>query len=269
MHPQIMGVLNITPDSFADGGRYYRSGKLVVSEVQKVALEMLESGASVLDIGGESTRPGAAAVSVAEELDRVMPVINALSALDIILSVDTRHGEVARAAIAAGVHMINDISAGADETLVAAVADSTVAYAIMHMQGEPATMQKSPQYGNVAEEVSAYLETRCQHCVARGIERDRILLDPGFGFGKTLEHNLALLAGLADIWVGDCALLVGLSRKSMLGKITGREVAEREVASVSAALVAVQAGADVVRVHDVAATADGLKIWQAVASARQ
>jgi dihydropteroate synthase len=264
--PQIMGVLNVTPDSFSDGGRFYRDGGLDLDRVTDSAVAMQAAGAAILDVGGESTRPGAPQVSVEEERLRVIPVIKALAGLDIILSVDTRHGEVARDAIAAGVHMVNDISAGADANLIAAVADSGVAYAIMHMQGEPQTMQRAPSYENVVEEVADYLRARWQHCVERGVRPDRLVVDPGFGFGKTLEHNLQLLAGLGSIRIDDCPVLVGLSRKSMLGKLTGRDVDERTIASVSAAVIALERGADIVRVHDVAATADALQVWQAVAS---
>lgn len=263
-YPQIMGVLNVTPDSFSDGGRFYENSRLLPDKVHDTASQMLAAGASILDIGGESTRPGAQTVSVAQELDRVIPVINTLASLDIILSVDTRHAEVARAAIAAGVHMINDVSAGADDAMLSAVADASVAYVMMHMQGDPQTMQNAPRYDNVVDEVSAYLQSRWQCCVDSGIESDRLLIDPGFGFGKTLEHNLQLLAELERVRVDGCALLVGLSRKSMLGKITGRDVAERQFASVSAALVAAQRSANVLRVHDVGATADALRVWQAV-----
>ena len=259
-----MGVLNITPDSFSDGGKLFKGQSVDLSRVQAFAQQMILDGASVLDIGGESTRPGAQPVGVSQEMDRVIPVVEALSALDTILSVDTRHASVAAAAIAAGAHMINDVSAGGDPDMLPTIAASQVGYAMMHMQGLPENMQHSPAYADVIAEVGGYLKQRYLACLQAGIEGGRLMLDPGFGFGKTLEHNLQLLDGLAQLKVSGVPLLVGLSRKSMLGTITGKTVENRTVASVAAALIAVQRGADLVRVHDVGATSDALKVLRAL-----
>ena len=267
-HPQIMGVLNITPDSFSDGGLLYASDGIDLQRIRRQAEDMVANGAAILDIGGESTRPGAAPVSVTEELDRVLPVVSALNDLDVIISVDTRHTAVAAAAIDAGAHMINDVSAGADDGMLATIAAADVGYALMHMQGNPQTMQRSPSYQAVVAEVAGHLQQRHQACVEAGIGAERLMLDPGFGFGKTLEHNLALLAHLVEVRVDETPLLVGLSRKSMLGKLTGREVHERLHASVAAALLAAERGADVLRVHDVAATRDAIKVFTAVRDAQ-
>jgi len=259
-----MGVLNITPDSFSDGGNLFKDRRVDLSAVQTAAQRMIEQGASVLDIGGESTRPGAQPVGVSQELDRVIPVVEALTQLDTILSVDTRHASVAAAAIAAGAHMINDISAGGDPEMLPTIAASHVGYAMMHMQGIPENMQQSPHYGDVVGEVGEYLKQRYLACLHAGIDGGRLMLDPGFGFGKTLAHNLQLLDGLSQLKVSGVPLLVGLSRKSMLGTITGKPVEDRTIASVAAALIAVQRGADLVRVHDVAATQDALMVLQAL-----
>ena len=261
-----MGVLNITPDSFSDGGKLFKDHRVDLSGVQAVAQQMIEEGANVLDIGGESTRPGAQPVGVSQEIDRVIPVVEMLAKLDTIVSVDTRHAPVAAAAIAAGAHMINDVSAGGDPDMLSTVAASQVGYAMMHMQGLPETMQLSPRYGDVIAEVGGYLKQRYLACLQAGIDGGRLMLDPGFGFGKTLAHNLQLLDGLAQLKVSGVPLLVGLSRKSMLGTITGKTVEDRMAASVAAALLAVQRGADLVRVHDVAATSDALKVLQALHS---
>jgi dihydropteroate synthase len=261
--PQIMGVLNITPDSFSDGGELFQADTVVLDAVRKQALAMIESGAQVLDIGGESSRPGAQAVNPTEEQRRVLPVLEALSDLDVILSVDTYHPETAHAAIDYGAGMINDITGGRDPAVVAAVARSNVAYALMHMQGSPQTMQQAPIYKDVVVEVSAYLRDRFAACVAAGIEANRLLVDPGFGFGKTLEHNLALLRELPSARVEDCPILVGLSRKTMIGRMTGQPVAGRLSGSLAVLLLALQNGADLVRVHDVAESADVLKVWHA------
>lgn len=262
--PRIMGVLNITPDSFSDGGTYFRSGQVDVVRVRGVAEEMLDGGAAVLDVGGESTRPGADPVSLGEELGRVIPVIEALAPLDTIVSVDTRHAEVARAAVQAGARMVNDVSAAADPDMLGVVTSTQVGYAVMHMQGTPQTMQHSPRYADVVREVRDYLSTRIDCCVAAGVDLTRLMIDPGFGFGKTMAHNTELLSRLQDLRYRDLPLLVGLSRKSMLGTITGRAVDERVHASVAAALLAAQRGADLLRVHDVAATSDALKVLTAL-----
>ncbi|CAG0965843.1 dihydropteroate synthase [Burkholderiales bacterium] len=256
--PLVMGVLNVTPDSFSDGGRYAGFDAALAQ-----AQALIEEGADLLDIGGESTRPGAREVSVEEELRRVLPLVQALARGNLAVSVDTRKPEVMRAAIEAGAAMINDVFALRAEGALEALAASDAAICLMHMQGEPDTMQRSPQYHEVAAEVRDFLHQRAATCVAAGVAKERIVLDPGFGFGKTLEHNLALLQNLGDLGRGEFAVLAGLSRKSMLGSITGRPVAERLAASLAAALAATAKGAAILRVHDVAATVDALKVWRA------
>ena len=263
-----MGVLNITPDSFSDGGTLFQSGSVVLDAVRGQALAMVESGATILDIGGESSRPGAQAVSPAEEQRRVLPVLEALADLDVVLSVDSYHSETVRAAISHGAGMINDITGGRDLEVVAAVAEGEVAYVLMHMQGSPQTMQLAPSYRDVVAEVSAYLRDRYTYCRAAGVRADRLLVDPGFGFGKTLEHNLALLRYLSNLRVEDCPILVGLSRKTMIGKMTGQSVDARLSGSLAALLLALHNGADLVRVHDVAESMDVLRVWSAY-SARE
>jgi dihydropteroate synthase len=259
-----MGVLNITPDSFSDGGSLYVDRRVDLARVCATAEQMIANGAAVLDIGGESTRPGAQPVSLTEELDRVVPVLEVLAGLDVVLSVDTRHAQVAAASIAAGAHIINDVSAGGDPQMWPTIAASGVGYVMMHMQGTPATMQDAPAYTSVVDEVSGYLQQRFSGALQAGIDAQQLMLDPGFGFGKTLQHNLQLLHGLSEVKIADVPLLVGLSRKSMLGALTGKAVEERMVASVAAALIAVQRGADMVRVHDVDATQDAFKLFTAV-----
>ena len=257
--PRVMGILNVTPDSFSDGGHF-----LARDDALRQAERMVRDGAAILDVGGESTRPGAAEVAVDEELDRVIPIVETLAAaFGVPVSVDTSKPEVMRAAAAAGAGMINDVTALRRPGALEAVAATGLPVCLMHMQGEPRTMQTAPQYGDVVADIIGYLGQRMQACERAGIGRERLLVDPGFGFGKTLAHNLALLRELrafADLGV---PLLVGLSRKSMLGAITGREVGERLAASVAAALIAVERGARIVRVHDVAATVDALAVWQA------
>ena len=263
-----MGVLNVTPDSFSDGGKLFAAGEPLLDKIVDVAGAMVQAGADVLDIGGESTRPGAAPVHEDEELERVVPVVERLREHDIVISVDTRHPRVAAATIEAGAHLINDISGGGDPAMLEVIAASESGYALMHMQGTPATMQDDPEYDDVVADVHAYLAARVAACEARGIARERLMVDPGFGFGKTLDHNLALLSRLEQTRVADLPLLVGLSRKRMLGAITGRDVGDRTVASVAAALLAAERGADLVRVHDVGATADALKLLSALNHAR-
>jgi dihydropteroate synthase len=258
--PVVMGILNVTPDSFSDGGRFM-GREAAVSR----ALDMQQAGAAIIDVGGESTRPGAAPVSVEEELARVLPVIEALHAeLDIPLSVDTSKPEVMREAVAAGAGMINDIYALQADGAVQAAAELGVPVCLMHMQGEPRTMQQAPVYSDVVEEVKAFLLERLGSCRKAGIPEHRILLDPGFGFGKTLEHNLALLRNMAEFAGMGAGVLAGLSRKSMLGVLAGREADERMAASITAAALAVERGAVIVRVHDVAETVDALSIVNAV-----
>ncbi len=258
--PRVMGILNITPDSFSDGGRF-----LVPDDALVQAERMIAEGADILDVGGESTRPGAAAVSLDEEMARVLPLIERVAAeFDIPVSVDTSKPELMRAAVAAGAAMINDVSSLRAPGAVAAVAALDVPVCLMHMQGEPRTMQTAPQYDDVLADINRYLGDRVTACVAAGIARERLLIDPGFGFGKTLQHNLELLRGLGQFRQLGLPILVGISRKSMLGAVTGKPVGERQTASVAAALMAVERGARVVRVHDVAATVDALRLWRAV-----
>ena len=258
--PRVMGILNVTPDSFSDGGRF-----VTPDDALRQAERMIADGADLLDVGGESTRPGAAAVELAEELERVIPVIECLVAqFDVPVSIDTSKPEVMRAAVTAGAALINDVNALRAPDAIATVADLGVPACLMHMQGEPRTMQHAPQYDDVVADIVDYLGARVAACEDGGIARSRLLLDPGFGFGKTLEHNLALLAGLREFARLGLPVLVGISRKSMLGALTGREVGDRVAASVAAALMAVERGAAIVRVHDVAPTVDALRVWQAV-----
>ena len=254
-----MGVLNVTPDSFSDGGRFASSEQAVAH-----ALKMVEEGARLIDIGGESTRPGAAPVDTREELKRVLPVIEALRPrTQAILSVDTSKPEVIRAVLAAGVDLINDVRALSLPGALEAVAESRCGLCLMHMQGDPATMQREPRYSDVVAEVRAFLLARVAACRSAGIAPDRILIDPGFGFGKTLEHNLQLLRGLPQLAATGIAVLVGLSRKSTVGALTGSGAgpagSERLYGSLALAALAVWQGARVVRTHDVAATLEAVR----------
>jgi dihydropteroate synthase len=255
----VMGIVNVTPDSFSDGGRH-ASTALALAHAHR----LIADGADILDIGGESTRPGAAEVSEQEELDRVLPVIEGLRGSHVPLSIDTWKPGVMRAALAAGVSMVNDVNALQAEGALEAVACTDAAVCLMHKQGTPQTMQQQPHYADVVVEVSAFLRTRIAAAEQVGIACERIVIDPGFGFGKTLAHNLALLRGLPALGGLGVPVLAGLSRKSMLGAITGRGVEERLAASVAAALLAVQRGAAIVRVHDVRETVDALKILNAL-----
>lgn len=257
--PLVMGVVNVTPDSFSDGGMFADAAGAISH-----GRRLIDEGADILDIGGESTRPGAGPVSLAEERLRVVPVITGLAGCGVPIAVDTRKPDLMREAVDAGASMINDIGALGAEGAVEALAATEAAVCLMHMQGDPQTMQNAPAYSNVVREVREFLRGRVEVAERAGISRDRIVVDPGFGFGKTLEHNLALLRGLGEFSDLGAAILAGLSRKTMLGRITGRDVGERVHASVAAALVAVKNGAHIVRVHDVAATRDALAIWQAV-----
>jgi len=257
--PVVMGVLNVTPDSFSDGGRFFEPAAAL-----ERAMQLAEDGAAIVDIGGESTRPGATPVEAAEELRRVIPVVERLAAsLPVPVSVDTRKPEVMRRALAAGASMVNDVSALAAPGALEAVAASQAAVCLMHMQGEPGTMQAAPHYGDVVVEVRAFLRRRIDACVAAGIPRERLAIDPGFGFGKALEHNLALLAGLARIADEGLPVLAGLSRKRLIGDITGRAEGERLAGSLAAAVVAAINGARIIRAHDVRETADALAVLAA------
>jgi dihydropteroate synthase len=255
-----MGVLNVTPDSFSDGGRLMSGGLVDVERVLAAAHRMIDEGAAILDVGGESTRPGSLPVALEDECSRVIPVIERLSGLDTIVSVDTSKPEVARLALQAGCHLVNDVTGLRDPGMLQAVADSEAAACIMHMRGEPRSMQNDPVYVDVVGEVRAFFEERVGVCDAAGIDRQRLLLDPGIGFGKRLEHNLALLRNLNAVRVAGLPVLVGVSRKSMLGALTERPVTDRDAASAVAAALAVEHGASVVRTHDVAMTADALKL---------
>jgi dihydropteroate synthase len=258
--PAVMGVLNVTDDSFSDGGRY-SSLDAAVSH----GLAMVEEGARLVDVGGESTRPGALPVSLQQELDRVLPVIEALrSRVDAVISIDTMKPEVMRQAVAAGAGMVNDVCALQAEGAIEAVAAGNAAVCLMHMQGVPRTMQQHPHYDDVVGEVHDFLRRRASACRAAGIAAERIALDPGFGFGKTVDHNLQLLAGLRDITSGEYPVLVGLSRKSMLGKITGRPVAERLSGSIALHAIGTLNGARIIRAHDVKETCDAVAVAWAV-----
>jgi dihydropteroate synthase len=254
-----MGIVNVTPDSFSDGGCLADAQAAICH-----ALKLQEAGADILDVGGESTRPGAAAVQADEEIRRVLPVIETLARRGCVVSVDTMKPEVMRAALAAGAAMVNDVMALRAPGAMEAVTESDAAVCLMHMQGEPRTMQQAPSYADVGDEVRQFLQQRVAACESAGIDRPRIVIDPGFGFGKTLAHNLALLRHLDHLAESGLPVLAGLSRKSMLGTLTGRAVDEREFAGVAAHLMAVARGAKLVRVHNVAAMRDALAIWNAV-----
>lgn len=261
--PCLMGVVNVTPDSFSDGGRFLESAAAVAQ-----ARRLVEAGAAIVDIGAESSRPGAAPVSEAEELHRLLPVLAALQDLSVPISVDTRRSGVMRAALDAGASMINDIDALMAPGALAAVTGRDCAVCLMHKKGDPATMQAAPRYTDVVGEVKSFLAARIAAAEAAGIARARIVADVGFGFGKTVAHNLTLLARLAEFASLGVPLAAGLSRKSTLGQITGRPVGDRLAASLAAALLAVQGGAKILRVHDVAETRDALALWQAVQDER-
>jgi dihydropteroate synthase len=258
--PVVMGVLNVTPDSFSDGGRF-----LDPAEAVRQARRMAAEGAALIDVGGESTRPGAEPVEPGEELERVLPVIEAIVAeLEVPVSVDTSKPEIMEAAFGAGAVMVNDVMALRAPGALEAVAASGAAVCLMHMQGQPRSMQAEPRYRDVVQDVHQFLSERVAACEAAGMDRSRLVIDPGFGFGKTLEHNLALLSALEAFTREGLPVLAGLSRKSMIGQITGRPTAERLAGSVVLAALAVERGASIIRAHDVAATLDAVKIAAAV-----
>lgn len=263
--PRMMGILNVTPDSFSDGGDFFSPGRVPDRALAR-AERMVSDGATIIDIGGESTRPGAVSVSTEEELARVIPVIEGLHARlpDVIISIDTSKPEVMRAAVAAGASMINDVRALRTEGALEAARDLDAAVCLMHLQGEPGTMQQHPSYVDVVAEVRAFLAGRIAACLTAGIAQERLLVDPGFGFGKTLEHNLTLLRRLGEFRSLGVPLLVGLSRKSMIGALTGKPVGERLYGSIALTALAAWQGAAIVRVHDVAESADALKVCSAV-----
>ena len=261
--PLVMGVLNVTPDSFSDGGRFAGVDSAVAH-----ALKMIEEGAGIIDIGGESTRPGAQPVDAEEETRRVVPVIEALAArTQVPISVDTSKPEVMTTAVRAGASLINDVRALREPGALEAAAGTQAAICLMHMQGEPRTMQAEPRYSDVVAEVRDFLRERATACLARGVAKDRLLIDPGIGFGKRLEHNLALLAGLPALTQLGWPVLIGVSRKSMFGALLGRAVDERVAGGVAAATAAVLAGASMVRTHDVGATVDAVKVAVAIRDA--
>ncbi len=258
--PVVMGVLNVTPDSFSDGGRYFDVGQAV-----EHGLRMAEQGAAIVDVGGESTRPGSAAVSVADEIARVVPVIEGIARQsDVLLSVDTQKPDVMLAAVAAGAHLINDVNGLRAPGAIEAAARSGAAVCLMHMQGEPSTMQVDPRYYDVLSEVTGFLAARAAACREAGIEAARLCIDPGIGFGKRLEHNLALLRGLPGLAALGYPVLVGVSRKSLVGMITGRPTGDRLVGSAVLAALAVERGAAIVRAHDVTETVDALRMVAAL-----
>lgn len=261
-----MGVVNTTPDSFSDGGTLYRSDRLDIDLALERAREMVVAGASIVDIGGESTRPGAATVSETQEMDRVLPLVERIAAeLDVVISVDTSNPGLMREAAALGAGLINDVRALQREGALEAAVASGLPVCLMHMQGEPGSMQIEPTYDDVVAEVASFLLQRLAACENAGISRESILLDPGFGFGKTVAHNLALLKGLPQLAEIGAPLLVGLSRKSLIGKLIGREVDERLPASLALAVLAAERGAAIIRTHDVAQTSDALAMCVALA----
>lgn len=256
--PVVMGVLNVTPDSFSDGGRFINFDAAIAQ-----GLAMLAAGAAIIDVGGESTRPGAEPVGLAEELRRVVPVVGELAAKGALVSIDTSKPEVITSAIAAGATMVNDVYALRMPGALEAVS-SGAAVCLMHMQGEPRTMQQAPHYADVVAEVGEFLAARAAACAAVGITRDRLVIDPGFGFGKTLQHNLQLLRGLRQLTQQGLPILAGLSRKSLLGALTGRAVEARLAGSLALAYAALEGGARMIRTHDVAETCDVVKVWSAL-----
>lgn len=260
--PVVMGVLNVTPDSFSDGGRFFDATSAI-----EHAHEMISQGAGIIDVGGESTRPGAALVSVQEELQRVIPVIEALSIRNVVVSVDTSKPDVMRAAVAAGACIINDIRALNEHDALEAAASTNAAVCLMHMQGQPATMQLAPKYDDILNEVHDFLRQRIETCERAGIARNRLIIDPGIGFGKTLQHNLTLLAHLENFKNLQCPLLIGVSRKSMMGKLLDRTVDERIHGGIAFATAALLAGAKIIRTHDVAATMDAVRVASALLEA--
>jgi dihydropteroate synthase len=254
-----MGILNVTPDSFSDGGQFTNIDAAIAH-----AQQLIDDGADIIDIGGESTRPGATPVPLETELQRVIPVIQALAKCGVALSIDTYKPAVMQAAIKAGVHMVNDVFALQQPGAIEAVQDSAVGLCLMHMQGNPQTMQLQPQYQDVVQEVRQFLQQRVSQLSAAGIAKQRIAIDPGFGFGKKTQHNLTLLKQLAQIRFDNLPILAGLSRKSILGQLAGGDPSQRLYASLAASVLAVSHGANIVRVHDVKATVEALKVTAAV-----
>lgn len=261
--PLVMGVLNVTPDSFSDGGEAFTFHAAVTR-----GLQMLKDGADIIDVGGESTRPGAAPVSIAQEIKRTVPVIERLAGQGAKVSIDTRHAPVMRAAVDAGADIVNDVAALQGPGALAAVAETGASVVLMHMQGEPGTMQVAPTYDDAPTEVLAFLQDRVRACEAAGIDRSRIAVDPGIGFGKTVDHNLQILKRLSLYQDLGLPLLLGVSRKSFIGAVAGEAQAQQRLpGSIAAALYGIARGANIVRVHDVAQTVQALKVWQAIENA--
>lgn len=263
--PQIMGILNTTPDSFSDGGNSYRGDQLDLSLALQRAESLHQQGASIIDVGGESTRPGAAVVGSAQEMDRVLPVVEAIKQdLDIIVSIDTSNPLLIEQAAKLGAGMINDVRALQRPGALIAAAKTALPVCLMHMQGKPETMQAAPQYASVVDEVSAFLAARKKAAIAAGIDASKIIFDPGFGFGKSLAHNVELMQRLGELAVAGQPLLVGLSRKSMIDGLLQRPVAQRLAGSIGLALMSLQRGASILRVHDVAETRDMVELFMAI-----
>ena len=262
---QIMGILNVTPDSFSDGGQLYSDQSLSIDRALKHAELMVAEGATIIDIGGESTRPGADPVSLQEEMDRVLPVLERLSAeVDVVTSIDTSSPELMRAAASLGAGILNDVRALGREGAIDAAASTGLPVCVMHMQGSPATMQRAPSYSDVVAEVQDFLAQQIARCVDAGIERTQVIVDPGFGFGKTLEHNLQLLNRLDRLQELGVPILSGTSRKSMIGNLLDREPDQRLAGGLATVALAVERGARIIRVHDVAATVDCVRMTEAV-----
>jgi len=258
--PAVMGILNVTPDSFSDGGLFYNLDKAL-----EQAEQMVTAGAKIIDIGGESTRPGARAVNVQQELERVIPVVEALHReLDIIISIDTSKAQVMCESATAGAGLINDVMALRAEGAIEAVLKTGLPVCLMHMQGKPRSMQQNPQYSDVVNEVKTFLQQRASECITKGIDKMKIIIDPGFGFGKSLEHNIELFKYLNEFNEPGYPVLVGASRKSMLGQITGKDVDKRLAGSLALATIAVLRGAKIIRAHDVAETVDAVKVASAL-----
>lgn len=263
--PQIMGVLNVTPDSFSDGGQLHQSGQLSLDKALSRAEQMCNEGAALIDIGGESTRPGAAPISLQQEMDRVLPIVEAIhSRLDTIISVDSSSPELILEAAVKGAGFINDVRALTRPSALKAAAATGLPVCLMHMQGEPGSMQNKPDYHSVVDEVLAFLMERVEAASHLGLAKRNIVLDPGFGFGKSTEHNLTLLNRLDELVGKGFPVLVGLSRKSLIGKVLGREIDQRLAGSLALAMMAISKGAAIIRVHDVAETSDSLRLYSAV-----
>ena len=263
--PLVMGILNVTPDSFSDGGILFSDSGLKLDSVLARAEKMIEQGADILDVGGESTRPGALRPTSDEELERVIPVVELLRKnFDVYISVDTSSPQVMKEAINVGAKLINDVRALTEPEALTVVAEAQVEVCLMHMQGTPDSMQRSPEYKDVVQEVVEFLRSRTQICIESGIDKNKICVDPGFGFGKSFQHNMLLMANLHRFKGLDLPLLIGVSRKGMIGEITGKSIDQRLIGSVAMAQVALASGASILRVHDVAETCDMIKVWSAV-----